>query len=48
MVRKLHHYFADHPIVVVSDAPLSNILNNPDATGRLSLWGIELCPRDIT
>ena len=28
--------------------PLANILNNPEATGRVSLWGIELSPRDIT
>jgi ribonuclease HI len=33
---------------VVNEAPLSNILNNPLATGRISLWGIELSPLDIT
>jgi hypothetical protein len=33
---------------VVNEAPLSNILNNPEATGRVSLWGIELSPLDIT
>jgi ribonuclease HI len=32
---------------VVNEAPLSNILNNPSATGRVSLWGIELSPLDI-
>jgi hypothetical protein len=32
---------------VVNKAPLSNILNNPEATGCVSLWGIELCPLDI-
>jgi ribonuclease HI len=37
-----------HPIIVVNEAPLSNILNNPSATGRVSLWGIELSPMDIT
>jgi hypothetical protein len=37
-----------NPIVVVNEAPLSNILNNPSATGRVSLWGIELSPLDIT
>jgi ribonuclease HI len=37
-----------HPIIVVNEAPLSNILNKPEATGRVSLWGIELCPLDIT
>jgi hypothetical protein len=33
---------------VVNEAPLSNILNSPSATGRVSLWGIELSPLDIT
>jgi hypothetical protein len=33
---------------VVNKAPLSNILNNPSATGRVSLWGNELSPLDIT
>jgi hypothetical protein len=33
---------------VVNEAPLSNILNNPAATGRVSLWGIKLSPLDIT
>jgi hypothetical protein len=33
---------------VVNEAPLSNILNNPAAIGRVSLWGIELQPLDIT
>ncbi len=27
--RKLRHYFSAHPIIVVNEAPLSNILNNP-------------------
>jgi ribonuclease HI len=46
--QKLRQYFAVHPIIVVNEAPLSNILNNPLATGRISLWGIELSPLDIT
>jgi hypothetical protein len=37
-----------HPIIVVNKAPLSNILNNPSATGRVFLWGIELSSLDIT
>jgi hypothetical protein len=37
-----------HPIIVVNEAPLSNILNNPEATGHVSLRGIELSPLDIT
>jgi ribonuclease HI len=46
--RKLRQYFVVHPIIVVNEAPLSNILNNPSAIGRVSLWGIELSPLDIT
>jgi ribonuclease HI len=46
--RKLRQYFAVHPIIVVNEVPLSNILNNPSATGCVSLWGIELSPLDIT
>jgi hypothetical protein len=30
--QKLRQYFAVHPIIVVNEAPLSNILNNPEAT----------------
>ena len=33
---------------MVNEAPLSNILNNPEATRRVSLWGIELSPQVIT
>jgi hypothetical protein len=46
--QKLRQYFTVHQIIVVNEAPLSNILNNPSATGRVSLWGIELSPLDIT
>jgi hypothetical protein len=34
--RKVRQYFVVHPIIVVNEAPLSNILNNPSATGRVS------------
>jgi hypothetical protein len=30
--QKLRQYFMVHPIIVVNEAPLSNILNNPAAT----------------
>jgi hypothetical protein len=33
---------------VINKAPLSNILSNPEATGRVSLWGIKISPLDIT
>jgi hypothetical protein len=32
---------------VVSKAPLKDIINNSDATGRVAKWGIELASFDI-
>jgi hypothetical protein len=45
--KKLLHYFECHSIIVVASTPVSGILNNPDATGRVSLWGITLGPWEI-
>src|SRR3954466_4616776 len=45
--RRLIHYFQEHQVMVVNEAPLSNILNNSEAMGRIALWGIELSPLDI-
>ena len=33
---KLRHYFQEHTITVVSKAPLSDIINNSDATGHVA------------
>jgi hypothetical protein len=46
--RKLRHYFAEHPIIIVTEVSLKNILTNPDATGRVSQWAIELAPYAIS
>jgi hypothetical protein len=40
--RKLRHYFDEYNITVVTDFPLADILHNPDATGRISKWAVEL------
>jgi hypothetical protein len=40
--RKLRHYFQEYSISVVTDYPLSDILRNQDATGRISKWEVEL------
>src|SRR3954468_10039875 len=45
--RRLSHYFQEHQVMVVNKAPLNSILNNPEATGRVALWVIELSPLDI-
>jgi hypothetical protein len=45
--KKLPHYFEQHPIMVVALAPLASILNKPDTTRRVSLWGITLGPWEL-
>ena len=45
--RKLKPYFQAHTVVVLTDKPLRRAMSNPDATGRLALWAIELSEFDI-
>ena len=45
--RKLKHYFQEHPITVVSYAPLGDIIRNREATRRVAKWAIELGPHHI-
>ena len=45
--RKLKHYFQEHPITVVSYAPLSDIIQNREATDRVAKWAIEMGPYHI-
>ena len=40
--RKLRRYFQAHEITVVTRLPLQRILHNPDATGRIGEWALEL------
>ena len=40
--QKLRPYFQAHPMVVLTDQPLRNILHKPDITGRMFQWAIEL------
>jgi hypothetical protein len=42
--KKLKHYFLEHPIRVVAEAPISEIISNKDASGRIAKWAIELSP----
>jgi hypothetical protein len=46
--RKLCHYFQGHPIKVVTDRPLETILRNPNVTGRVAEWAVELQPLEIS
>jgi hypothetical protein len=45
--KKLKHYFEEHPIMVVSTTPLSEIIRCKDATGRVAKWAIELAAHTI-
>ena len=40
--RKLRHYFQAHQIMVVTRFSLQRILRNPEATGRIVEWALEL------
>ncbi|KAM0890753.1 hypothetical protein ACQ4PT_026840 [Festuca glaucescens] len=46
--RKLRHYFQGHPITVVTSYPLEQVLCNPNVTGRVAEWAIELQPFELT
>ena len=45
--RKLRQYFQGHPIIVVSSAPLGDIIQNREATGRVAKWAIEFGPHGL-
>ena len=46
--RKLRHYFQENLVTVVSHAPLSNIMNNKDSTGRMGKWAIQLLQFELS
>ena len=46
--QKLWHYFQECSVTMASDVPLSDTINNRDATGRIAKWAIELLPFEIT
>ena len=46
--RKLRHYFDAHPITIVSKYPLSEVIRNPKAEGRISKWALKLMGQNIT
>ena len=46
--RKLRPYFQAHPITVLTDQPLRQVLQKPEAAGRLLKWIVELGYFDIS
>ena len=45
--RKLRHYFLAHPVVVLTNHPMKQVLRRPEASGRLVKWAVELTQFDI-
>ena len=45
--KKVAHYFQDHSVSVISDAPLSEILHNRDASCQVAKWAMEMLYCDI-
>jgi hypothetical protein len=46
--RKLWHYFNTHPIMVVSKYLLEEVIQNPEAKGRIAKWALKLMGQNIT
>ena len=48
ILRKLKHYFQTFSIIVLTEHPLrsvvENLEENPEATGRISKWSLEIRP----
>ncbi|XP_073129366.1 uncharacterized protein [Henckelia pumila] len=40
--RKLRSYFQSHPIIVLTNHPLKQIISSPEASGRMVKWAVEL------
>ena len=45
--HKLKSYFQAHTVIVLTNKPLRRVISNPEATGQLALWAIELSEFDI-
>ena len=45
--RKLRPYFQGHPIRIPTSYPLCQVLQNPELSGRIAKWAIELGEFDI-
>ncbi|GJQ95231.1 reverse transcriptase domain-containing protein [Tanacetum coccineum] len=40
--KRLKRYFQAHPIIVITDQPIQQVLSRPKVVGRLQKWSIEL------
>jgi hypothetical protein len=42
MTRKLKYYFLDHTVWVISDRPLTHVLQSKKATGWMAQWAVKI------
>nr|GEY92581.1 reverse transcriptase domain-containing protein [Tanacetum cinerariifolium] len=47
-VKRLRRYFQAHPITVITDQPIKQVMTRPDAAGQLQKWSIMLGEHNIT
>ena len=45
--KKLCHYFETHPITVITNSPMKQILSKLDLSGKLTKWAIDFGIYDI-
>ncbi|GJT56397.1 reverse transcriptase domain-containing protein [Tanacetum coccineum] len=46
--KRLRRYFQAHPIAVIIDQPIKQIISRPDVAGRLQKWSVMLGEHNIT
>ncbi|GJR37232.1 reverse transcriptase domain-containing protein [Tanacetum coccineum] len=46
--KRLQRYFQAHPIAVITDQPIKQIISRPDVAGRLQKWNVVLGEHNIT
>nr|GFA48608.1 reverse transcriptase domain-containing protein [Tanacetum cinerariifolium] len=46
--KRLRRYFQAHPITVIIDQPIKQVMSHPDVAGRLQKWSIMLREHNIT
>lgn len=46
--RKLKPDFQAHPVVVLTNVPLRQVMHKPDLTGRMTKWVLELSDYQIS
>ncbi|GJU02027.1 reverse transcriptase domain-containing protein [Tanacetum coccineum] len=46
--KRLRRYFQAHPVAVITDQPIKQIISRPDVAGRLQKWSVMLGEHNIT